>query len=209
MKKIVLLGGGGHCRSVTDSILKSNEYEICGIVDNSPDIDVYGIKYLGNDSILGSLKSKGVDNIFICIGSVGDTSLREKLYEKVISMGYNVPSIIDKTAEIAQNVITGKGVYAGKNCVINACAKIDDMAIINTSCVVEHDCIIGKYVHISPSATLCGNVNIGKSSHIGANATVIQGIRICSDVIIGAGSVVVKDILNKGTYVGNPARKIK
>ena len=35
MKKIVLIGGGGHCKSVIDVIEQEGQFTIVGIVDNA------------------------------------------------------------------------------------------------------------------------------------------------------------------------------
>jgi acetyltransferase-like isoleucine patch superfamily enzyme len=53
-----------------------------------------------------------------------------------------------------------------------------------------------------------GTTQIGDRVSIGTNATLMP-VTICDDVVIGAGAVVTKDITESGTYVGNPARKIK
>ena len=51
------------------------------------------------------------------------------------------------------------------------------------------------------------STKIGDRVSIGSNATILP-VAICSDVVIGAGAVVTRDILESGTYVGNPARKL-
>ena len=72
--------------------------------------------------------------------------------------------------------------------------------------MIEHDCEIGEFAHISPGTVICGQVHIGMDSHIGAGSVVRQQIRIGSDVLIGAGSVVVKDMPNHVKAYGNPCR---
>ena len=37
----------------------------------------------------------------------------------------------------------------------------------------------------------------------------IDKISVCDNVIIGAGAVVIEDIMEAGTYVGIPAKRIK
>ena len=49
---------------------------------------------------------------------------------------------------------------------------------------------------------------IGNHVSIGSNATILP-VNICDNVVIGAGAVVTKDIIKPGTYVGNPAKKLK
>ena len=63
-------------------------------------------------------------------------------------------------------------------------------------------------MHISPKATLGGNVHIGEKTHIGIGATVINNVEICGNCKIGAGAVVVNDLTDSMTYVGVPARKL-
>jgi serine acetyltransferase len=81
--------------------------------------------------------------------------------------------------------------------------------IINTAAVIEHDCVIEDYVHISPNVTICGHVKIGKGTHVGAAAVIIPGIKIGAWCTIGAGAVVIRDIPDGATVVGNPGRIIK
>ena len=94
------------------------------------------------------------------------------------------------------------------NACINSSAKIGKHCIINTGAIIEHDNIIEDYVHISPQVALGGTIKVGENTHVGIGATVKNNIEICSNCIIGAGAVVVKDIIEKGTYVGVPAKKI-
>jgi acetyltransferase-like isoleucine patch superfamily enzyme len=52
------------------------------------------------------------------------------------------------------------------------------------------------------------STQIGNNVSIGSNSTILP-ISICDGVVIGAGSVVTKNIIEKGIYAGNPAKKIK
>ena len=48
---------------------------------------------------------------------------------------------------------------------------------------------------------------IGNRVSIGSNATILP-VRITDNVVIGAGAVVTRDIIEAGTYAGNPARRV-
>lgn len=91
---------------------------------------------------------------------------------------------------------------------MNAGACIGRGAILNTGCSVDHDCILGMTVHVSPGARLAGGVIIGEGSWIGIGASVKQLVRIGSRVIVGAGAVVLADVPDGITVVGVPARPI-
>ena len=93
--------------------------------------------------------------------------------------------------------------------IIQSCASIGKHCIINTGASVDHDCKIEDFVHVSPHATLCGDVNVGEGTWIGAGATIIQGKKIGKWSVIGAGSVVVNDIPDNVLAFGNPCKVIK
>jgi len=211
LKKIVLVGSGGHAISVIDVIQSAGEYSICGLIDLPENIGkkVMGYEVVGADDCLEDILSKGVSYAAVTVGSVGDTLLRQKLFDRLKKIGYLIPNIVDPTAVVSRNAELGEGIYIGKRAVINASSRIGDMAIINTGSIIEHGCDIGQFVHISPGAVICGGVNIGDYAHIGANATVIQGLYIGQGAIIGAASVVTHDISDYITAFGNPCREVK
>lgn len=210
MEKIILVGGGGHAKSVIDTIIRNNEYEIVGILDTKEKISetILGIEIIGTDKLAKKLFDEGITNAFISLGSIGNTDLRRKLAEETKEIGFSFPKIIDKSAVVSNFSKIEEGVFVGKGAIINADVVIKSFSIINTNSVIEHDSVIGEYSHISPSATLCGEVKVGSRSHIGANSTIIQGIKIGSDVLIGAGSTIINDIEDSKVVVGSPGRDI-
>lgn len=206
---LLLIGGGGHCKSVLDSILSSNQYMNIGIVDNKNcEEAILGVPVIGCDDNLPDLYLNNYKYAFITLGSVGEPSARIRIYTELQRIGFTIPNIIDLTANISKNVILEQGIFVGKNAVINVGTKIGNCSIINTSSTVEHDCIIGDFVHIAPGAVVCGGVNIGDMTHIGANSTIKQQVTIGENCIIGAGAVVIDDVPSYCTVVGNPARII-
>ena len=204
MQDILLLGFGGHCRSIIDSIENSNIYSIYGILDKEEKMgEIYkNYKVIGTDEDLQKFYNKGIKNIFICIGFMGNNNIRNILYQKVKKIGFEVVNIIDKTAILANNIKLGEGIFIGKRAILNSNVMIDNMAIINTGAIIEHDSYVGEYSHVSIASILCGSVNIGESVFIGANSTIINNINIEKNTIIGAGSVVVKDVFKNSKCYG-------
>lgn len=194
MKKVLLVGFGGHAHSVIDSIIQKNEYEIAGYVDNEEHNNYLDIKYLGDDSELKRLFDSGIKNATLCIGFMGKSNNRELLYNELKKIGFTLPIIIDNSAIIAKNVEIGEGTFIGKGTVVNANSKIGKMCIVNSKSLIEHDCEVGDFTHVSVAACLCGGVKVGESSFIGANSTIIQYLELGKNVFIGAGMLVTKKI---------------
>jgi len=209
-KKILLVGGGGHCKSVLDTLLMDVCYSEIGIIDIKENIGkkILGVSIIGSDDDLENLALEGFCEGFITLGSVGVPSLRRKLFKQMIKCGFQMVNIIDVSANVSKHVKLSEGIFVGKNTVINAGAEIKDGAIINTGAIVEHDCIVGSFSHIAPGAVLGGEVMIGENTHIGSNSVVKQQLKIGSDTTIGMGSVVTKDIESNSLAYGNPCTKV-
>lgn len=210
-KRILLIGGGGHCKSVLDSLLELNEYSEIGIVDKKENLgkSVMGVPVVGCDDNLPALFRDGYRYAFVTVGSIGNPTLRIKLFNLLSEIGYEIPVIIDGSAKVSKHAKIEQGAFVGKQSIINAGALIQKGAIINSGSIVEHDCQIGAFSHIAPGAVLGGEVVVGEHSHIGLNATVKQQIHIGSNSIIGMGSVVLQNIDSKTMAYGNPCREVK
>ena len=204
MNKIVIMGCGGHAKSIVDIIEKQGIYKIVGFIDKElkQGFSYRGYKIIGTDDDLQKIYLAGISNIVIGIGYLGDSNLRDKLYEQLKIIGYKIPVIVDPTAVIASDVVMDEGTVVCKRAVVNSGAKVGKMTIINTGALIEHECEVGAFSHISVGTILCGNVKIGNHCLVGAGSTVIQGIEIGIECIVGAGAVVLKNVLNGSKVYG-------
>lgn len=187
MEDILLIGYGGHAKSVVDCIERQKKYKIIGYTDMEEHVSKY--RYLGTDKVLKDYYDQGVKNVVVGIGYMGKGNLRTKLYENLKAIGFFFPIIVDPSAVISSTAQIGEGSFIGKGAIVNAEAKVGKMAIINTKALVEHECVVGDFVHVAVGAVLCGQVEVGKASFIGANATIIQCMQVPSNVIVPAGEI--------------------
>ena len=210
MEKIILLGSGGHAKSVVDTIEKDGRYEIAGFLEvpEKQSFSYKGYQVIGVDADMQELYKQGVKYAFVTMGYMGTKSPRESIYQQLKETHFTIPTLIDPTACVAADAIIEAGTFVGKQAIVNAGAYIGKMCIINSGAIIEHECVIGDYSHIAVGAVICGNTKIGKAAFIGANATIIQGIRLGNQVVVGAGSVVIHELGDDTKAVGNPARII-
>lgn len=209
-RKLLLVGGGGHCKSVIEAVLSSSDFKKIGIIDQPQKIgsEVLGIKIIGDDLDLPVLKKKGYEYAFISLGSIGDPKRRIALFKILTQLGFKVPSIIHPSANISSYCKMEDGVFIGKNVIVNGDTKILKNSILNTGCIIEHDCEVGSFAHIAPGVVLSGNVRIGKNTHVGAGTIIRQNICVGDNTIIGIGSVVTKEIGDDCLAYGNPCRLV-
>ena len=210
-KKLLLIGGGGHCKSVLDSLLEKNEYAEIGIVDKKEMVgnSIMGIPVIGCDADLPTLFHTGYQYAFVTVGSSGDPTIRIALFSVLSEIGYEIPIIMDSSSKISNHAKIEQGVFIGKQSIVNAGTVIHQGAIINSGSIVEHDCRIGAFVHIAPGAVLGGEVIVGENSHVGSNAAIKQQVSIGFNTIIGMGSVVLHNIHDNVMAYGNPCREVK
>jgi len=191
MKNIILIGGGGHCKSVIDVIEQEGRFEIVGIVDK-PDLlgsNVLGYPVIGSDSDLDSL-AKRYQYALITVGQIKSPSLRIKLFDLAINAGFTLPNIISPNAYVSKHLTIGKGVVVMHNAMVNASASIGDNCIINSKALIEHDCLISKHCHISTNATINGGVTVDSGCFVGSSATTKELIIISENSFIKAGSLI-------------------
>lgn len=190
MKKIIIIGAGGHGNVIAD-IVRANGDEVVGFLDDDSSKNVLGDisqyrDYLDAEFIIG----------------IGNPDVRERLSKLPLKWH----TAIHPSAVISPTARIGCGTVVMPNAIVNAKAIIGNHCIINSSAVVEHDNVIEDYAHISVGTKLGGAVRIGRSTWVGIGATVINNVSIGSECMIGAGAVVVDNISEKGLYFGVPAR---
>lgn len=198
MKKLLVIGAGGHARSVIDSVLDSEEFDEIGVVSsNKLEWGTYReVSWVGTDKDARRLFDEGFHYAALGIGYMGNGSpLREHLFKQYKEIGFRFSPIIDPSAIVSRGAEIGEGVFIGKGAVVNANARIGCCSIINSSSLVEHDCVINDFTHIAVGAVLCGAVRVGSRVLTGANSTVLQELTVGDGAVIGAGALVLADVL--------------
>lgn len=206
LKKVAIIGAGPHSSVIAEILLQTKAYEIVGMIDGGSTEPVLGIPVIGDDSILPQLFESGVGYAFIAVGS---NWLREKLALTATGIGFELINAISPHAHVSQYAQLGKGVAVMAGAIINPRAVLADGVIVNTNASVDHDCRVGSYAHIAPGCAVSGSTRIGSRSFLGTGSRVIDRITIGNDVTIGAGATVIRDLPDKCTAVGVPAKIIK
>ncbi len=201
MKPILLVGGGGHCRSCIDVIEANKQYKVAGIVERNgvQYSEVLGYPLLGNDSELPVLLEK-YPSALVAVGQIKSSYARQELYAALKRLGAELPSIHSPHSYVSPHSVVCAGTIVMHGAIINIGATVGENCIINSHALVEHDVVIGSHCHVSTGARINGGTKIDEGCFIGSGSVVREGINIGSGCIVAAGSVVDKDLAPGTTF---------
>ena len=212
MKNLIIFGASGFGREVAWLVERINNvaptWNLLGFMDDDDSIQgslINGYKVLGKTKDVSSYP----DAYFVC--AVGASRTREKIVNNLKSVNPDIKfgTVIDPSVEKSDLVSIGEGSIICAHTIITVNISIGKHVIINLDCTVGHDAVLGDFVTLYPSVNVSGITKIGHAVELGTGMQIIQGKTVGDYSIVGAGAVVVKDIPEKCTAVGSPAKPIK
>ena len=191
MSAVVLLGGGGHCRSVIDVIEQTGRFSILGVLEKEgfSYSNLMGYPLLGSDHDLPAFIEQNCA-VVVTIGQIKTSEPREKLYAYAKEAGAELPVVVSPRAYLSRHAKVGLGTTVMHEAIVNCSAEIGENCIINTKALVEHDAKIGNHTHIATGAFVNGGAQIGQRCFIGSGAVIHNDIDIGDGCLVGAGTTV-------------------
>lgn len=204
IRRLVIVGAGGHAKVVIDTALSCG-WTIDGLTESDPQkvgLVVLDHAIIGSDDIIANLNS---NDIGLALG-VGTPAVRRRLFEDFAARGFALPSLVHPHARIARHVEIAAGAQIMAGAVIQPGVSIGRNAVVNTSASIDHDCTVSDHVFIAPGVTVAGGVTFGIGAFVGVGAVLLPGISVGANAIVAAGATVTADVANGDTVSGTPAR---
>jgi len=190
-RKLILLGGGGHCKSCIDVIEQEGKYEISGILDRQSLLgqNVLGYDIVGTDDDINKFVNEGY-TFLITVGQIKTSSVRRNLFSLLRKSNAQLATVISPRAYVSKFACIGSGTIIMHDVLVNASASIGDNCIINSKVLIEHDAIIEDFCHISTSAVINGCCTVREGTFFGSNAVSRENVHTNVEAFIKAGSIV-------------------
>ncbi|MBB1603849.1 acetyltransferase [Variovorax sp. UMC13] len=185
MKRLLIIGAGGHGRTVAEAVLLGQEYELTAFLDDAPDgVQLLGgIPVWGGTSELASCRGQ-VDAVVVAIGR---NALRETLHAYVAAVGFPLATVVHPRAIVSPSALIGPGCAVMAGAVIGTQACLAEGAIANCGAVVDHDCLVEAFGHLGVGACMSGGSALGRGAWLQAGAVLGYGVKVPAGQVLRAG----------------------
>lgn len=212
MKDLIVIGAGALGREVAQLVkdinLDENQWNFLGFIDET--LEKQGT-FVNNTPVLGGfdwLANNRCGNVWgVC--AVGNPRDKFGLVQKAKECGLNFANLIHPGVARNDFIEMGVGNIICWGTFLSVNIKIGSFVTINPGCGIGHDTVIEDFATLYWDVTLSGNVLIHEGCEIGSKGAVIPKKSVGCWSILGAGAIAVKDIPERCTAVGVPAKPIK
>jgi sugar O-acyltransferase (sialic acid O-acetyltransferase NeuD family) len=185
---LILIGAGGHAHACIDVIEQHGGYQIAGLIGMPDEMHDHHLGYavIGTDADLPE-RAKIIPCALITLGQIKTPAHRIRLYEQLVVLGFQLPTIIATSAYVSRHASIGAGTIVMHGAIVNAGASVGKNCIINTRALLEHNATIADHCHISTGAIINGNTVIGSGSFIGSGSIIKEGVSLGQNCLVGMG----------------------
>ena len=210
MKDLIIAGAStpGSAKLVDDINLHSPTWNLIGYVDDDSEkwgADFFGYPVLGGISLLQDPEYQEAYTVCFIYG--GTISTRIRVVTRMSTMGVRFatlvhPSVSTKRVEIGEDCVIQEG------CFLNYGTVIGDHCIISPGTSVGHEVVLEENVFCATRVTIPGRVTLKRNATVGAGAVLNGSITVGESSMVGLGAVVFRNVPDRCTVVGNPARVV-
>ena len=184
-KRVIVIGAGGHGRSVAEAILLLGRDELVGFVDDGadPNAKVWTYPILGRTDSLHTLRALA-DTVVVAIGN---NAVREKLHSRVRDGGFELLNVIHPAAFVSPTATLGAGCAVMAGAVVGTEAKLGEGVIVNCGATVDHHCRVDAFGHLGVNACMAGGSVLGHRARMQAGSALGYGVQVERDAVLAPG----------------------
>ncbi len=213
MKRVVIIGAGGHARDTAWHAREVNRrtptFDVLGfVVSDLTRLGPHDSPVLGDETWIDEHRQE-IHGLVLGIGSPrARAQVAARLQERFPELEW--PTIVHPSALLDWNTLQiGRGVLVGAGVIGTVNVRIEDFAVLNPTVTLGHEAVVGTCSVMNHAAGLSGGTVLEREVLVGTGARVLQYRRVGAQAQVGAGAVVTKDVPAGETWVGIPARRLE
>lgn len=183
--KLLVVGAGGHGRSVAEAVLLNKEYEFVGFIDDN----WKNLRAIWDRPVLGDTHSfKSIlPQVDCAIVAIGNNTIREHLQEHLSHLGFKLATVIHPQSIVSPTAVLGEGCAIMAGAAIGTEAKLGRGVIVNCGAVVDHHCTVEDFGHLGVNACMAGGSILGRNAWLQAGSALGYGTHIPAGSVLKPG----------------------
>ena len=169
-KRVYLIGCGGHAKVVAATLLDAG-CDVAAVFDD--DSARWGTT-LSGVPIVGPIDAIKQRERLPAVIAIGNNRIRKRIAER---LDLEWLTVVHPKASVDASVELGQGTVVFAGAVIQPDTRVGDHAIVNTAASVDHECLVGDFVHLAPGVHLAGGVSVGDGAFLGIGSPQYRALR--------------------------------
>ncbi len=186
--RLLVVGAGGHGRSVAEAAELSGQFEVAGFLDDSLPAGetVLGVPVLGPVASMADHRATADQTIV----AIGNNTVREKLMHQLAEAGFEWATVVHPRAIVSPSAVLGKGSAAMAGAIVGTEARLGVGSIVNCGAVVDHHATVEDFGHLGVNASMAGGTVLGRGAWMQAGAALGYGVKVAAGVTLAPGEAV-------------------
>lgn len=184
---LLVIGAGGHGRSVAEAASLSGVFEVVGFLDDHLPLGevVLDTLVLGTVACMDTYRYLS-DQVIVAIGN---NVVREQLMLQLEHVGFEFATVVHPRAFVSPTSELGKGSVVMAGAIVGTQAYLGKGTIVNCGAVVDHQATVDDFGHLGVNASMAGAAVLGRGAWLQAGAVLGYGVKTPAGAVLPAGQV--------------------
>ncbi len=184
--RLLIVGAGGHGRSVAEAVLMADHFSLVGFLDDDAFArreEVWGLPVLGPATAFENYANKATHAVV----AIGNNVLRQKLFVQLQAAGFALARVIHPNAIVSPRALLGSGVAVMAGAIVGTEATLGQGCIVNCGAVVDHHAHVHEFGHLGVNACMAGGSVLGALAWMQAGSAIGYGVQIATGTVLRPG----------------------